>query len=530
MYDILIKNGLIYDGTGTAPFQGDIAVKDGKICKIGKIAETDAAFRVIDAAGLVVSPGFIDPHTHDDQEMIINRQMTAALSQGVTTEIVGLCGLGMVPCKEETKKDVLQLFSGILEYNNKTNYAWNNIDEYLAKADGSAINVAVAIPHGALRVYAGGLGSKKYEEIADAMEQALQENLDMGAVGLSIGLDYYPTHKDEITTEELEGIAKVLKRNDATMLSHIRYGGSVDGLDEMFDISRRTGAKIHVLHTKTSYPGNCGHPEELLTRFQNAIDSGSDITTEFYPYPCWGACHLTYLLPLWVVKGTVAEIMNRLTDPAQHEKVIAAMKEGYESCIEGLDAKAKFYFVKGHDEYGGRSFDEVAELRGQSVPEMLIDVLIETKLAAGFCIGNTLDPVRAKTLQDDFMKLFQAPYYGIGSDTISLGEYILPRAFGSFAKIIRLTREYGLPLETTIYKITKFVADRFNLVGRGVLAEGNFADIAIFKYNEVTDRATDDEPRNTAAGMRYVLVNGHVALRDERPNGYFAGRALRRGR
>lgn len=210
MYDILIKNANIYNGTGDEAFFSNIMIKDGIIAKIG---DAESAFYEIDADGLVVSPGFIDPHTHYDNTVLYDKQIINCISQGVTTIITGLCGLGLVPSRKEDISKLNRLNSGMVDYRENFEYHVANMKEYLHYADGAAVNVSGAVAHIPLRVYAtGGFHNVAYEQIAEKMKAVLRENIDMGAIGLSIGLDYFPTHSSLIANRELIDLCRVLRK------------------------------------------------------------------------------------------------------------------------------------------------------------------------------------------------------------------------------------------------------------------------------------------------------------------------------
>lgn len=546
MYDILIKNATIYDGTGEKPFQGSILVKDGVIAEIGDVTGDAQARHVIDATGLCVSPGFIDPHTHNDAKVITDKQMSNALCQGVTTVVVGLCGVGMTPNNKTDIPDLLHLHSGLIDFEENVVYDYSNMEEYLKKASGAAINVAAAVGHGALRAYVGAYSEDvSYESVADRMKEALRENVRQGAVGMSMGPDYYPHHTDVVSTKELKELCEVLEEEKATILCHVRPSDeNINGMDELEYLARETGVRMHILHTKTHCPGPwdgsmsfeerlnqvnaqggyLGHPEIITDRWDKVYDEGGDVSLEFYPYPAWET-QATYFLPYWVLSGGYQKIMERLGDPELRSRLIEELNKMYYYIMAG-DYPARMEGVKTHPEYQGLTYEEVAELRGQSIGEMMLDLMYESKLGMGALAADITDPKAYQMVQDDFMKLFLNPHYTIGSDSNLVGQYPHPRGFGAFAKLIRLAREYDYPLEYTIYKLSKFTAERFRL-DRGELSVGKPADINIFNYDEVRDNATYDFPRNPASGMEWVIVNGQIALAGGRPNGNFNGQGLK---
>lgn len=520
MYDILIKNAYIYDGSGSVPYYSNIMIKDGLIVKISNVYEE--AFCEIDAAGLVTAPGFIDPHTHYDNAVLHDKQMAAPLCQGVTTVITGLCGLGTVPSKSEDIAELNKLNSGMVGVRDEFNYTANNVEEYLCQANGAAVNVAAAIGHIPLRVNSGGFYGVGYSGIAEKMKGLLLENLKMGAVGFSIGLDYFPTHSSVISTDELVDLSKVVAEEDAVFLAHVRPGDG--GNEEACLIATLLGVKTHVLHTRTLYPATCGRPELISNVFEKAINNGADISVESYPY-FGGQTYGLYYLPIWAQEGDSEKITARLKMP----EVRSAITENCETLV--YYKPARFAYVKNHPEYEGCSLDYVAKARRQEIGDMLADVLIESELGVSITSADGISDTKVnKQLLDDFMLLLQKDYYTIGSDSMDCGSHTHPRTFGSYAKVLRLTREYGYSLEKMIYKLTKFNAERFGLAKRGYLSEGNFADITIFSYDDIFDRASYTMPRATPDGVKWVIVNGQISLACGCPNGNLAGRSLKRNR
>ena len=527
MVDIRIENALIYDGSGGKPYPGNLLVKDGRIVEAGPHAQGQA-WRVIDAGGLAAAPGVIDVHTHNDNTLLHDRQMASALYQGVTTQVTGMCGLGLIPSKPEDIPSILRFYGALVSSRDNLTYSYTNVDEYLEQAAGAAVNVAAAVNHSALRIFAGGWRSAPYGEIAHTMKAELRRNLEMGAVGLSVGLDYYPACTLNVDTAELVDLARTVAQQDGLLMTHIRPAGyGIDPLAEMDQVARESGVKLHILHTKTAYPATCGHPEAITHRFDKANAEGADVTMEFYPYPCWETYAL-YFVPYWVQEGGPGAMLARLTDPSLRARLSREIEERYNQVV-GIYRPAICSTAKGHPQYEGRTFDQICAMRGgQKTGEMILDLLVETGLGFGALASDVSDPAVAKQLQDDYMTLFQSPYYTVSSDSITCGGFPHPRVFGTFAKIFRLTREYGLPLEHTVYKLTRFNADRFGLKDRGRLEKGCWADIMVFDPAAIGDRSDYTLTRQPAQGVEYLLVNGQVALEKGRPNGVLAGQALRR--
>jgi len=525
-YDILIKNGNICDGTGNKPFLGDILIKDGIIAEVGLNINAEAG-KVIDARGLVVSPGFIDPHTHCDFTFIKDKGNTAALKQGVTTAIVGLCGLGTVPMRKTDMPDALRLYSSIFGLDESDSFEFENLEEYFRAAAGARINVAAAITHCALRIYCAGYKDFVYEgEIAEKMKSVLREQLLMGAVGFSTGLDYYPARICK--TEELIDLCRVVKDCGGVFMIHTRPFATeaYTPMEEVVAIAKGSGVKTHLLHTKTYHPYTSGHPEKVVGPMEKANAEGADITMEFYPYHAFASYAMAFL-PSWAMEGDYKTVMSILSDARIRGRLVEETEKGYSDFMIGA-TPAIVMCAGNHPEYAGKTFDEIAALRNQSIGEMIVDVLYEGHLQLCMEASESGDQKVCDHLERDFMELFRNPIYTVGSDSIMSGGLPHPRAYGTFAKMFRLGRQYGIPVEETVHKLTGFTADRFSLKGRGYLKKGCAADIAVFDQAGFTDRATYTDPTAPAEGMKVVLVNGNIALYDGRETDGFYGTALKK--
>jgi N-acyl-D-amino-acid deacylase len=524
-HEILIKNGTIYDGTGRKPFLGDVLIGDGKIAEVDARIEA-AARTVIDARGLAVSPGFIDPHTHCDFTFIHDKGNVSNLMQGVTTAIVGLCGLGAIPMKKSDMPGMLKLYAGIFGLGALCDFDFENTDEYLAAATGARINAAAAAAHCNMRICCGGYSDFAYGgKIAEAMRAVLREQFAMGAVGFSTGLDYYPAKL--CGTDELIDLCKVTKECGGVFMIHMRpfIEGRLSHIPEAIAIAKESGVKTHILHIKTFHPFTSGHPEMIVGPVEKANAEGADITMEFYPYHAFASYALAFL-PSWALDGDYEKVMSILSDKAVRKELSEHANLGYEAFMYGL-TPARVMSAGNHPEYEGRTFDEIAAERDQSIGEMIVDVLYESKLQFLMASNEPQDEKVRETLENDFMELFKNPIYTVGSDAIMAGSMPHPRAYGSIAKMFRLSRKHGVPIETTVHKLTAFVADRFSLKDRGRLTKGGAADIAVFDPENFSDQATYENPKALAEGMRHVAVNGKLALYDGKETDGRHGTALK---
>lgn len=521
---ILIKNGEIVDGSGKKSYRADVLLDNGIIKSIGQLADI-AVDEIIDAKGLIVAPGFIDTHTHTDNILSYDRQHVNGLLQGITTEIVGQCGLGLVPLQEEMVHNYGKLYSGIFGGLSLPSQAYKNIDTFLHSFDGcTAINIAANITHGPIRLAGAGFANIPLE--GDALErskQTLELSLIDGAVGFSSGLVNYPDGYSD--TKELIELCKVAYKYDVPFVMHMRtFKEHINPVEEIIEVSRRTGVKLHFSHFKTQHPDTVGKPDERTKLFKKAMEEGIDISFDLYPYHV-GSGSVVVFLPDWTVEGGYDAVMERLSDKAIRQKLECSIESIY--ALRTKWTGAVFTYLKSQKEYAGKSFGAVANERGTTIQSMIIDVLLANELEVGYRHTEPEDAISNK-MDDDVMELLKLPYCMVGSDMIPIGGKPHPRSFGCFPKVLRLAREKIQPLEEIIKRMTLVPAKRFKLLDRGCISLGKAADIVIFDYSTVTDTATYACPRNAPKGIKYVIVNGEIAVRDEKPTGIFAGKGLRR--
>lgn len=521
MYDIVIKNGEVIDGSGSAAYTADIAVKEGRIAGVGRYAAEEAA-QTIDAAGLVVCPGFIDTHVHSDVVLLADRQHAGGLYQGVTTEILGQDGLSYAPLSADNLRMYFNYLSGL---NGTPDIAldWSSVAEYRRKFDGTvAINTAYQIPHGALRLETVGFRDVPLagEHLARA-KALLAEGIDQGAVAFSTGLSYFPGSYGD--TGELIELSKVLAEKNSIYVTHLRTvfkGERFDPIKEALDIGWKSGCKIHYSHFRTG-PHNAGKVDELMKDIDDAHHNGLDVSLELYPYG-FGSSTGVIHLPPWTVEGGYEATLERLADRQLRSKIVRDIEQEFPH-IDGVFS----HLPSGkNDDLLGLSFQEASQRRGQRIADLLCDLLLDERLAVGILGEVPADERIVEQIEDDLFELLERPYYMVGSDAIYLGDNPHPRAFGTFPKLLRLAREKLFPLEKLINRMTKAPADRFGLGDRGEIAAGKAADIVVFDRGSVTDTAVIGNARSAPKGIRYVLVNGKVAVREEKCTGIFAGRAL----
>lgn len=525
MYDLLIKNIKIYDGNEGIPYIADIGIKGSYIDAIGNL-ETAESVDFIDGKGLSALPGFIDTHCHSDMALLYDRQHVNGLVQGITTELLGQDGLSYAPLSTDNLKMYTKYLGGLNGYYPDIPLDFNTVDEFLEKFHLKvAPNVAYQVPHGAIRLEAMGFLDKPLtgyalDKAKDLMRQAFEE----GSVAFSTGLSYYPCSFSD--TQEMIELCKVCAEYDVPLVIHTRSVFRDEPFDpnlEAIHIAKEAGCKLHFSHFRTS-PANFGKTRELLDPIEKAIADGMKVTCETYCYYS-GAGYGVIFLPLWAVEGGHDAILTRLADKSLREKICEGMRANTIPPVQGT-----FTQLNKNEQYIGMSFEEVAKLRGQTNEDMMCDILLEEGLNVGYYSNPTDDEHIMEQLDKDFIELIKKPYYMVCTDSIPHGFRPHPRTFGTYPRFLRMAREQGVPLETMANRMAKIPADTFKLEKRGSIEIGNFADITILNEKTVTDTATYRDPRRSPKGIPYVIVNGKIAVYDEKVTGIINGHAIRRGK
>lgn len=514
MYDILIKNGLIVDGKRTKMYKSDLAISDGIIQAIEKEINPGDAKIVIDADEKIVSPGFIDIHTHSDASFIMDNRSESKIYQGVTSEVVGQCGASFYPSFINDLNNLREYIKG---KNVDTDYyASTSFIEFIKKAKTNnltpANNWLTLIGHNALRSSVMGFeGRPATKDEIDKMVELLEQEMSNGAWGLSLGLGYAPGIFSDIN--ELEALGEVVAKYDGIIASHMRDQGDriYQALDEMFEINRRTGAHVHIAHLKLSGIANWGKAEDLLAYIRNAQNYGVNVTCDIYPYEA-SSSGITNTLPKWTLAGGVEAAAHRFkTD--EREKILSELKQKYPD----KEAGDRIYIVSTNGLYpaaDGKTIGQLAEELEISVPEAIEKVIVETN---GHCqqINFGMD-------ENDMLRFIKEIDISIGSDGSGLpfdsklnqGKPH-PRNFGTFPRFLKLNREHKLmPLEDAIYKMTGNSARIMGMENRGVLDIGFTADITILDADRVSDKATYKDPFQKPVGIEYVIIDGKIVLKD----------------
>lgn len=536
MLHVLILGGTIVDGTGSPGFQGDLGIVDDKIVFIGKATKSmvQSACTVIHAKDKVVSPGFIDCHTHSDLSLFTAPNAVSRLYGGVTTEISGNCGVGAAPISEEYREDLKNYFLSMFPIQNPLNrpvFTWNTFDAYLRCMEQypAAINVGSLVAQGAVRMAVKGFekGAANTEELIK-MQHLVSEAMASGAFGISSGLNYLPGAF--CGKNELLEVTKPVSAFGGMYVSHIRTQseGIFEAMDEAFSIAGGANVGMHISHLKLLGSPVWGKTDALFAKIDEAKVGGLPVSFDAYPYEA-GATGLLALLPHWAMEGGIPALMERLSDPAMRKQMQTDCANGLPGC-QNLLKTVGFDNITISDLSGkenqalvGKTLREAAQLRGQNTFDTLFDVLLEEKGNASMVISHMSSK--------DVDAIISHPDCIIASDSTSAAfGRPHPRFYGTNGKIFQtyVRQKKLLTLEDAVRKMTMLPARQFRVLERGELREGYYADVLIFDPETIGDIATYDNPARYSVGMDTVIVNGQIAFSNGAPTGTLAGRVLRR--
>ncbi len=525
MFDVVISGGTVVDGTGGPSLRADVGIEGGSIQAVADLSRTEAR-RVIDATGLTVSPGFIDTHTHSDAALLADPQHAAGLRQGITTEILGQDGLSYCPLSADNYRVYSRYLSGILG-TAPPDMDVSSVESFRGYYHKKvAVNTAYLVAHGAVRLETVGFRDVPVEgESLDSARRLVREGIEQGAVGFSTGLSYHPNAWSD--TKELIELCTAAREAGGVYVTHLRdvnteraFGGG--GVTEALEIGRRSGVKLHFSHYRT-VPANAGRTAELLQQVDDAKAEGVDCTLELYPYPS-GSTFAAALLPSWAHEGGPDEMIARLRGPDTRAKMYDYLERRSTRPLEIIVLS----YLPNNPELEGTTLSDVAADRGVSMADALCDLLLEQELEVGYWASPPDSVAVWRQVSRDAMELLARPDYMVGSDSIPNGRLPHPRAYGAFPRFLgRMRRQFRvMTLEQMVQRMTDNPARRFGLTGRGRIQRGYFADVAVFDAERIIDNATYDDPRQYPSGIPFVLVNGQVAVDQERCTGVLAGQAV----
>jgi N-acyl-D-amino-acid deacylase len=529
MHDIIIKNAVIIDGTGAPAYRGDVAIDDHKISNVGDLNRSGAR-HIVDAGGSAVTPGFIDMHSHADFSLPVWPTADSMLHQGITTAVVGQCGLSPAPLLNETRDEVISALTGFFgEFIKDVPWQeWSSVGDYLAflTHQGISLNVLQLAGQGVIRASVMGFGEGRAGKDQMAkMRNLVDEAMTDGAIGLSTGL-IYPPGSFTVTDELVELTQAVASRN-GYYFSHIRGESDtlLEAIDEAIRIGREAGASVQISHYKAAPKDNWEKSAQGLRLIENARAEGLDVTADLYPYQA-GSTTLVTMLPEWAHVGGPAEILTRLADSDARKKMIADMQTG--GFARGMEwDQVLITSSPKQTDYEGCYVSDLAAGVNKAPHEWVFDALLETRLDMGMAIFGMSEENRKRELQFPAMMICTDGFGLATSGPLAKG-VPHPRNYGAFPRVLdRYVRDLQmLTLEEAVYRMTGLAAQKLRLKDRGTIRPGLAADLVVFDPNTVTDRATYDNPHQYAGGILHVIVNGQFVIRNENHTGATPGTVL----
>lgn len=531
MNDILFKNAIVVDGTGSPAFEADILIEGPVIREVGALGGKRAT-GTIDAKGLVVCPGFIDMHCHADFSLPMVPSADSLVHQGITTAVVGQCGLSPAPLPQSNREQVIAGLTGIFsELDGQIPWSeWSSFGEYLSflKRLGLSINVVPLVGQGTIR--AGVMGFKAGRAGSEQMKNMQQEALkalQQGAWGLSTGLIYPPG--SYASTDELKELVRVVAGQGGFYFSHIRGESEtlLEAIAEAIEIGRETGASVQISHFKAAGRPNWGKSKEALTLIDEARNKGLDVCADMYPYTA-GSTTLAAFLPEWAQEGGKEAIKERLSNPTLRIRMMEDMiKGGFAKSVEwdtvlitGCPSKP---------EYQGLYVSRLAKEAGKTPHEWIFDALLEADLQIHMAVFAMSEDNRRQEVSYPAMT-FGTDGLGFIAKGSAPKHLTHPRSYGAFPRVLaRYVRETSvLSLEEAICKMTGLAAKRLNLKDRGLIKPGLAADLVVFDPGKVRDRATFEDPHQYAEGILEVFVQGEPVIHEGTHTGSRPGIVLNR--
>lgn len=519
---LVLRNGLIADGTGRGLYPADVALGDSRILAIDAPGSLHAP-EELDCKDLVIAPGFIDTHSHSDLRVLTEPQLPMKIRQGITLEVFGQDGISVAPIRKADQPQVARSLAG-LDGDLGRAWDWESVGEYLTALERAqpALDCAYLIPHGAVRLSVLGMEDRRARpaELA-AMQGLIRQSLREGALGLSTGLIYPPCCFAD--TSELIELCRTVAEFDGIFVVHMRSESDYieDAITEMIEVGKQSGVRVHISHFKIAGRENWGRIDGVLTLIEQAQREGVRLTADQYPYIA-GSTMLGAILPPWAHAGGVEETLKRLASADERGKMRTAMLDRAPSHWDNF---WKWSGPEGivipdipsgnHPEYIGKNLAQAACLKNQTeqvseadAAEFAFDLLRDERMGVGM--------ISFSQSEDVVGKIMQQPYVNVCTDGL-LGGKPHPRAFGTYPRILgRYVREQNcLPLEQAVYKMSGLAAATFQLKQHGRIAEGLRANLVVFDPVNVLDRATFEDSRQYPVGIEYVIVGGRVTIQGD---------------
>jgi len=528
-FDVIIKGGTVYDGTGAEPKHVDVAICGDRIVGVGDF-KTAKAKTIIDANGLAVAPGFINMLSWSTESLIQDGRSQSEIRQGVTTEIMGE-GESMGPVNDRVREHKIRQQTDI-----KYGITWNTLAEYLQYLEkrGVSCNVASFIGATTIREYVIGFEDKPpTSEQLEQMRQLVRKEMEAGALGIGTSLIYPPAFYAK--TEELIELCKVAAQYQGKYISHMRSEGNrlLEALDELIRISREAGIPAEVYHIKAAGKQNWRKLDDLLSRIEAAQKEGLKITADMYTYTAAGT-GLDACLPPWTEDGGYPALFNRLRDPATREKIAAQVSKDsdeWENLYIGAGSPERILLFGFKSDklkpLTGKSLAEVAKMRGKDPITTIMNLISEDQ--------SRIESIYFLMSEENVKKELAKPWISFGSDEASQapeGVFLKsnphPRAYGNFARLLGkyVRDEKVIPMSEAVRRLSGLPATNLGLDHRGFVKEGMFADVVVFDLATISDRATFEKPHQYAVGVKHVFVNGVQVIKDGEHTGAKPGRAL----
>lgn len=527
-FDRVILNARIVDGTCDPWFYGDVGVRRGKVDFVGSLRDFETG-ETIDAGGKVLTPGFIDMHTHYDLSLLRDPVMISKLIQGVTTIGIGQCGLSPAPISD-VNKSLLDQYMSFIKAGVEPDWGWNTFDEWLEKLEELhlGLNVFSFVGHGTVRLNVLGFQdrSPNKDELAH-MKGLVARSMEQGAFGMTSGLIYPPgVYADP---EEIREVCEGLREFRGLYLTHMRNEGVhvLRSVMETLMIGKANSIPVHILHLKVMGSQNRGVMKDLLHLLHNAREEGMDVTADVYPYTATSTT-LRAMLPAWIQEGGLQELFKRLEDSYGRRRVLDEMRRDWqqENSIRNCDGPGGVLILHAPatPEVEGKNLEEAGKILGLRPLEAVLEIVSRNEgkdTAAYFNI-----------MEDDMLRALGSPQVMIASDSLPVveGGRCHPRSNGTFPRIFgRYVREKKvISLEQAVWKITGFPASRLGLSGKGLIREGMDADMVLFDPEKIIDRADFDFPSAVPEGIERVFIAGETVVKNGEFTGPRLGRVLRK--
>jgi N-acyl-D-amino-acid deacylase len=513
MLDLILTNGRIVDGTGNPWLLGDVGVKDGQIVALGQLVHHEAG-SVIDVHRQVIAPGFIDGHCHSDLMILDHPFSEIKMQQGVTTEVVGNCGLApapFVPSQAELLQSYVQPVLGATAWA----WPWETVGQYMETVAASrpSEHIATYVAHGALRIAVMGFANRPASSVElQRMKQMLEEGLKAGAIGLSIGLLYAPG--SYTSKEEIADLCSILPKYNGLFSTHIRGEGNnlLPSVKEVLWIAEKAGVSLHISHLKAAGTINWGKVLEALELIENARARGMDVTCDVYPYNA-GSTSLTTVLPPWVLEGGIASVLEVIKDASLRRRIreeLSREQEDWDNLVCSTGWQSVYISAvqtEANRILEGKHIAEISEARSQHPVECMLDLLLEEQGRISIVYFHMSD--------EDVKQVVGYEKSLIASDSLTCETgKPHPRLYGTFPRVFAkyVREERVLSLEQAVRKVTSFPVQRFKLGKRGLIVPGYAADLVVFDPDTIQDLATFESPRQYPEGISHVFVSGKATL------------------